>query len=220
MMIRPWKTRKLRPLNETRSKREESPVLDTGLQIITDVIVNIPESILKVCDSFQKRLNRNEFSIVGKTSLSDGEFVLSEEYYVPRQKVSPTSVVFREDIPSEWNTVIHSHPFKSRNFSQTDIESINCNFPFSYLYSCGEFTHGTLSLRMPEYGATIQVDVAEFRIIKETVEVDTSPIEFDDAAIQRVRYPRYPQYSYWYGADEYYPWEDEEENEVVRPSKK
>jgi len=132
-------------------------VFNSGLKVIKThnekVPVIIPLKIISICHSLQRKVgNSNEFSIVCKGQWDDdGNYVVSEDYKVPKQEVAGASVDYDiehlEQLKMEgYTTVIHAHPFKSSNFSQSDDETINSHFQCSVLYSIGEFTTATISI--------------------------------------------------------------------------
>jgi hypothetical protein len=139
------------PVNVTKARQK---VFDSGLKVLnlhkTKVKIEVPKVILNICDELQEKVERNEFSIVCKGKWgNDGEYVISDEYYVPRQKVDGAAVdydhIHLEELKLQgFNVVIHSHPFKSSAFSASDEETINSHFDCSILYSLREFTTATV----------------------------------------------------------------------------
>jgi hypothetical protein len=129
-------------------------VFDSGLKVINlhkdKVKIDIPKVILNICDELQEEVGRNEFSIVCKGKWgNDGNYLVSEEYFVPKQKVDGAAVDYDHDHLEQlklegFNVVIHSHPFKSNSFSSSDQETINSHFDCSILYSMREFTTATV----------------------------------------------------------------------------
>jgi hypothetical protein len=137
------------------TKKNGSKVFDSGLKVIkthTEKIpVKVPAVIINVCNSLQRKVDRNEFSIVCKGHWEDGEYIVSDDFKVPKQEVAGASVDYDLEHLEElklagYNTVIHSHPFKSSNFSSSDDETINSHFECSVLYSVGEFTTATVAI--------------------------------------------------------------------------
>lgn len=120
----------------------------------TDKIeIIVPPNILHVCNELQSRVGSNEFSIVCKGGLdSKGNYIVEDEYEVPRQKVGGASVDYDNEHLAElkelgYRTVIHSHPFNSKtsNFSHDDRKTINTHFDCSILFSCHTFTYAVVS---------------------------------------------------------------------------
>jgi hypothetical protein len=136
-------------------KKSSSKVFDSGLKVIKThsekIPVKVPIKISNVCNSLQRKVKNNEFSIVCKGSWIDGEFIITEDFKVPKQEVAGASVDYNLEHLEElklagYNTIIHSHPFKSSNFSHDDDTTINSHFECSILYSVGEFTTATIAI--------------------------------------------------------------------------
>lgn len=136
-------------------KSSGSTVFDSGLKVIKThsekIPISVPVHIRDICDSLQRKVDKNEFSIVCKGQWIDGEYIVSEDYKVPKQVVAGASVDYDlEHLEAlklaGYNTVIHSHPFKSANFSSSDEETINSHFECSILYSVGEFPTATIAI--------------------------------------------------------------------------
>lgn len=127
---------------------EKELVWDSGLKIINPpILIDVPQSIADVIRAIEKQVVENvEFSIYVKADVSDIECIrISEEYYVPRQVVSHSSVDY-DDVPYDgFNAVIHKHPRGIRTFSGTDDEYINANFRVSMLWCSGEFVDATVN---------------------------------------------------------------------------
>lgn len=130
-------------------------VFDSGLKVIKThnekIEVQIPAKIINVCNSLQRSVDRNEFSIVCKGRWEDGEYIVDEDFKVPKQEVAGASVDYdNEDLErlklEGYNVVIHSHPFESSNFSASDEETINSHFECSILYSVGKFSAATVAI--------------------------------------------------------------------------
>ena len=132
-------------------------VFESGLKVIKtkheEIPIMISPIIINVCNSLQRKVgNTNEFSIVCKGNWDDdGNYIIGEEYKVPKQQVAGASVDYDlehlEQLKLDgYNTVIHAHPFKSSNFSSSDDTTINSHFSCSVLYSIGEFTAATISI--------------------------------------------------------------------------
>jgi len=134
--------------------RDKGDILfDSGLSIIKDAIVTIPENILSLCDLIQSKLEDTEFSMLLKGEWSkDGFIIERNSYYIPKQRVSNTSVYFTEDVQStklkEFNVIMHTHPFKMTMFSGGDDSTINSNFECSLLYSEGNFTDAIINIKL------------------------------------------------------------------------
>jgi len=109
----------------------------------------IPHKILIVIRSVEKMIISSGMGTMevgmflnGKMN-EQGKLVLSEDFYIPQQKVGGASIDFQEEPPDlKWNGVIHRHPDGCKSFSGTDGTYINANFEFSLLYVCNEITLG------------------------------------------------------------------------------
>lgn len=190
--------------------KTKTRVFNSGLNVIKTHIekvpITVPSIIINVCNSLQKKVDRNEFSIVCKGHWGeDGNYIVSEEYRVPKQKVDGAAVDYDldhlEQLKMEgFNTVVHSHPFKSSNFSQVDDETINSHFECSILYSVGEFTTATIAI-IPIPGTKLivtgdpRIDGVEY-IVPES---ESNNIE------KKYKY-QYNDYNRSYGDDYWYGW--------------
>lgn len=132
---------------------------DSGLHVITPdefkVIINF--EALRIIKSVEKKINKNlEFSILFKGYFNDkdGVFVVTNDYAIPKQKISPGSVDYEENldnyIKEGYNVVMHKHPDGIRTFSSSDEESINSNFDCSLLYCNGEITDATMRIKISD----------------------------------------------------------------------
>lgn len=141
---------------KTPAVATKNRVFDSGLKVIKThtekVSISVAPIIINVCNNLQKKVGNNEFSIVCKGHWNDdGLYVVGDEYEVPKQKVDGAAVDYDlnhlEELKMQgFNTVIHSHPFKSSNFSHSDDTTINSHFECSVLYSVGEFTTATIAV--------------------------------------------------------------------------
>jgi len=115
-------------------------VWDSGLKVLKNPKVLIPQKLLLVCNSIQKHLGNFEFSILTKGQWASEGYKLSEDYIIPKQQVSSSFVQYdnkhvAECLKHGFNVVIHSHPMNMTNFSSVDEEFINSNFEASVLYT-------------------------------------------------------------------------------------
>lgn len=134
--------------------KSRQKVFDSGLKVLNlhkdKVQIDVPKNILNICDELQEKVGKCEFSIVCKGKWGDdGIYIIEDDYRVPKQKVDGAAVDYDhahlEQLKAEgFNVVIHSHPFKSDNFSASDQETINSHFDCSILYSMREFTTATV----------------------------------------------------------------------------
>lgn len=134
----------------------------SGLKILKKMHVIIPLKLLLVCNQIADKMNDDEFSIVTNIAEKDDiELNLSEEFYIPKQIVSHSSIDYQPD-EYNFNTVIHRHPDGFNSFSSTDQNYVNQNFELSILYTKREgFVNGLYNLRH-DNGYLIQLPVDIF----------------------------------------------------------
>jgi len=142
-------------------EKDKKESWESGLKILKRMQVVIPLKLLLVCNQIADKVD-DEFSIVSNiTEKDDTELTLSEDFYIPKQIVSHSSIDY---LPDEYhfNTVIHRHPDGCNSFSSTDQNYINQNFELSILYTKREgFVAGQYNLRH-ENGYLIQLPVEIF----------------------------------------------------------
>lgn len=121
---------------------------DSELNIKQGVDVIVPVKLVHVCDAISRLVRGDEFSIVTTMEEEkDLQIRLSEEYYIPKQRVSQSNIDYLPDDFSH-NVVIHRHPEGCLNFSRTDHEYINQNFELSLLYTYERgFVNGLYNLK-------------------------------------------------------------------------
>ena len=135
-------------IKEKLNSNKRSDCWESDLKVINKIKVIIPLKLLLVCNNIVSKLDGEEFSIVtniaGKTS---DTITLSEEFYIPKQKVTSGSIDY---LPDEYNhqVVIHRHPKGLHSFSATDQKYINQNFELSLLYTAEEqFVNGLYNFK-------------------------------------------------------------------------
>ena len=135
-------------LNENKT---EKSTWESDLKIIDKIKVIVPLKLLLVCNSITAKLDGEEFSIVTNIiERSSDTITLSEDYYIPKQKVNEASIDY---LPDEYShtVVIHRHPDGFNSFSKTDQEFINQNFELSLLYTEKDyFVNGVYNLKYEE----------------------------------------------------------------------
>ncbi len=143
---------------ETKDKKES---WESGLKILKRMQVVIPLKLLLVCNQIADKID-DEFSLVTNIlEKDDTELTLSEDFYIPKQIVSHSSI---EYLPDDYkcNCVIHRHPDNCNSFSSTDQNYINQNFELSILYTKRDkFVAGQYNLKH-ESGYLIQLPVEIF----------------------------------------------------------
>jgi len=142
-------------------EKDKKESWESGLKILKRMQVVIPLKLLLVCNQIAEKID-DEFSMVSNiTEKDDTELTLSEDFYIPKQIVSHSSIDY---LPDEYhfNTVIHRHPDGCNSFSSTDQNYINQNFELSILYTKRDgFVAGQYNLRH-ESGYLIQLPVEIF----------------------------------------------------------
>ena len=134
-----------------------------SVRIVKSVPCYIPKYISKIMKAIDKKFKRTEFSIFGVIDYNKNEnqFELDPVYYVPKQKVSSSSVDYLEDAPEGFNLVIHKHPTGCRSFSNTDDTYINQNFDYSIIWEGGKFPSGQMRLKTKFGMLSLSLDIKE-----------------------------------------------------------
>jgi len=130
-------------------------IWDSGLKIVKNPIVRIPLQLQLVCNTIQKRVNHKEFSVLARGRWTSEGFEVSEDYVIPEQEVTSSSVDYLEPLENYkkqgYNVVIHSHPWGYRtgtDFSSSDEETINTHFDCSILFDGEKFCKAVLSIQV------------------------------------------------------------------------
>lgn len=130
----------------------DSELIETPLDII------VPLDLQKVLISIQESNENNEFTILVKGQWADDGFRLSNEYYIPRQKVTGASVDYLENLrplreEQGYNVLIHSHPFSSNtSYSSSDEETANTHFDAALLFNGDqELTCGIVKINLENH---------------------------------------------------------------------
>jgi hypothetical protein len=147
---------------------ETNKVWDSGLSVIKPEICIHPD-VLRISKTIQEKVKNNEFSVLFKGYWGeDVGFIVEPDFYIPKQKVSFSSVDYDEDLHPHkvkgYNTVIHSHPFsKNSVFSFADEDTINSNMDCSILFT-NRFVEATLRVKIKD-GIMLKIPVDENDII-------------------------------------------------------
>lgn len=134
----------------------------SGIKVLESVDIIIPVKLLHVCNYIANKVKGDEFSILTNIlEKDDNTITLSDEYYIPKQKVSTSSIDYLPDSEASlFNTVIHRHPNGLNNFSATDKNYINQNFQLSLLYTKEDgFVNGIYNLNHNDYLIQLPVEV-------------------------------------------------------------
>lgn len=152
-------TAKLKKHQHKTSSKEE---WCSGIKVLESVDIIIPVKLLHVCNYIANKVKGNEFSILTNIlEKDDNTITLSDEFYVPKQKVATSSIDYLPDPEASlFNTVIHRHPNGLNNFSATDKNYINQNFQLSLLYTKEDgFVNGIYNLNHNDYLIQLPVEV-------------------------------------------------------------
>lgn len=159
------------------NNRSTSGAWESGIKILESVKVIIPLKLLLICNQIADKLTGEEFSILVNLTEQDNIIRLSEEFHIPQQVVSATSIDY---IPEDYNfnTVIHRHPDGLNSFSSTDKNFINQNFKLSVLYTRRDgFVGGVYNLKHSESIIQLPIEIS----------VDTGLEQIDISKINTVR---------------------------------
>ena len=123
------------------------------------IVCRVPQKIVIMMRSVERLMINDigmgalEFGVFLSGSFNEhGHLQLTEDFYVPSQKVSGAAIDFLEEPPDakKYNGVIHRHPTGCKGFSGTDAQNINKNFDFSLLYEGNEIILGIWNLEVGE----------------------------------------------------------------------
>jgi hypothetical protein len=149
----------------TVSKGKKDKILDSGLET-TQPKVWVSSKLLAILSAIQDKAERNEFSVLLKGVWGPAGFVVRDDYVIPKQEVSGTSVDYKEPLApymENYNVVLHSHPFsQTSSFSGSDEATININFDCSLLYTGDrKISEAVLNVQVPG-GALLQLKAEIF----------------------------------------------------------
>lgn len=143
---------------------------DSGLKIIEEPSIEIEYNLLTICNKIQAKFPGTEFSILVKGQETDEGYYLTDDYVIPKQEVSASTVDYGEVekyIEEGYNVVIHSHHNLGTFFSVTDRDYINCHFPCSVLYTNEGFTMASMSFKRGN--AVFLMETKDITLITEDV---------------------------------------------------
>ena len=172
----PSSTNVSQKVREYQKVKKDKTLWDSGLNIVTKPKIIIDYNLLLVCATIQSHFPSLEFSILVKGNYTEEGFHLTDDYVIPKQEVTRTTIDYEELDQYQsagYNAVIHSHHNLGTFFSPTDEEFINCHFPCSVLYSKGDFKLATLSFHVKDNVFILETD----RIIKQFSEIPIPEME-------------------------------------------
>jgi hypothetical protein len=144
---------------------------DNGLPVVcgrADYSVVVPRILESVVRTIDKCVP-TEFSVFAKIAEIGQEILLGEEYYIPEQVVTASTVEYKETPPAGYDCVVHKHPTGCLDFSFTDREFINANFVLSLLYVDSRFVRA--SLRVLHQGIVFLLETEKIEILDPEIDV-------------------------------------------------
>lgn len=163
---------------------EPGDFIHTDLVPVKKIKCIVPSKLLKNIKSIEKCVNSKlggtpEFSIYIHGEFdTNGNFVVGEKFYIPKQNVGSASVDYLEDPDPYYNGCLHKHPDGCKSFSGTDDKYINSNFEFSLLYVCKNISKGIINLK---YHSTYRLQT-ELNVV---IDDEDENVEFDITNINK-----------------------------------
>jgi len=144
----------------------DTTVFDSGMTVMQDVDVLVPDKVRDICISIQEEVGRPEWGALFKGEWTQDGFKVRPEYVIPEQTVSRSHIDYDEDLKKfrddGYTVNVHSHPFSGRSagFSGTDDEHINSHFELALLYAgkAKDIVDGILNIEVKD-GIKVQTDV-------------------------------------------------------------
>lgn len=137
----------------------------------------VPCSLLFTMHKIEQLMSFNaEFGLYLKGKIVESVLIISEEYYIPLQEVTSTSIDFKEDGNLQWNGIIHKHPTGCTGFSGVDDGSINENHLFTLLYESKEIKKGEINLKIKDISGKIRMPL-DIEIEFQSVNVSKKDVE-------------------------------------------
>ena len=145
----------------------DDEIMSSGYKV-NDLEILVDQKVYNVMRAAADIAGEDEYSILFKGYWTDTGIVVSEEYYIPKQTISGSSVDYDEPLgilreQQGFNVVLHSHPFTKNKdgwFSKDDMEYINTNFPISLLANgLHEIIRAHVILETPQKGYDIRVEL-------------------------------------------------------------
>lgn len=124
--------------------------------------ITMSPKLYYILKTIQNTVNA-EFSVLAKGQFDEDGFRILDDYYIPKQTVSISSVDYEENIAVKrrdgYNVIIHSHPSQYSSFSVNDESTINSHFECSILLNNeGEPIKGVINLEID--GRVYQIETA------------------------------------------------------------
>lgn len=125
--------------------------------------VTINVAVLPIMDKIRQHKQKQQFSVLFKGWWNGNTYYVSEEFYIPKQKVSKYTVTYKECLENfihdGYTVLIHSHPNstddKFIHFAENEIDFFEC----SLLHTPKGITDSKIILGTPS--ARVQITPAE-----------------------------------------------------------
>jgi len=146
---------------------EDYMIWRSGLRVIEarKVEIRIHFTIDNVARTLEEKFPGLEWLFLANGYFERGAFLLGEAYHIPEQEVTSSEVSLLERIQrSEWNTVIHCHPWQGASFSLPDMECLNSYFLCSRLRSRSSWEKGSLLFSPKDSEALVFLEIPRERI--------------------------------------------------------
>jgi len=169
-----------------------STVWDSGLEVIEEPTIIVPEEVRRICSALQEEVNNEhgggcEFGVLFKAEWTDAGLEVKPDYVVPEQDASRAHITYTEDLKQYrdrgYIVNAHSHPWakaSSTGFSGTDDDHINTNFNAALLFagSSRRFGDAVLNLEVDD-GVKVQLEpeIEHGEPDVELPEVDIEPVD-------------------------------------------
>lgn len=105
--------------------------------------VSIPQRIVDELNKIRKLMPADNYEygvfLSGKMNFKTGTYEIDDDYYLPKQRATHTTIAFEEypqivDGVRKHNVVLHRHPSGVENFSPEDWANLNEEFDVSILF--------------------------------------------------------------------------------------
>lgn len=152
-------------VSTSTSSNDEPEVFDSGLTVMENPKVIVPEEVRRVCVAIQEAVGYNEFGVLFKGEWTRDGFKVEPDFVIPDQEVSTATVQYEEDLKKYrdegYIVNTHSHPMSGKNagFSGTDDDHVNSHFDVALLYGAKDDTiaGGCANIKVSS-GAYVQID--------------------------------------------------------------
>lgn len=152
-------------VSTSTSSNDEPEVFDSGLSVMENPKIIVPEEVRRICVAIQEAVGYNEFGVLFKGEWTRDGFKVEPDFVIPDQEVSTATVQYEEDLKKYrdegYIVNTHSHPMSGKNagFSGTDDDHVNSHFDVALLYGAKDDTiaGGCANIKVSG-GAYVQID--------------------------------------------------------------